>query len=231
MLEREDFRQLPKIRQDLGLPPEEHFGMLREYMESFIRIKPTLAPEVKRKVLDGLKSARTDLKQQGLAASRAAVSAAWVFSLKNQFLDEGVKMLRDDIPAVFILYYDYALGFGNVVGEISEAADKEHELTDKTIADSVVREIDTFGLQVSTGEAADRYLDMKSDVERNAKLLKEDPTGFLLADDIVNIIRQAKDFVGSDMVVEYVLAGAEDARSLYQQVYGIAGPFFSDSLH
>lgn len=233
MTEREgDMHQLPGIREALGKPSKEEisFVLNSEFVKKHIGVfarghlflDPSLAPEGTKKVLNNLRLINELFKQRGFVSSRAAACALYVLLVRKYFLTEAENGLNENSPRFFRFYYDFAVGFGAVVGKIGDAANKDHDRMDSHIAENVT---DIFG-QASTGEEAEKYLRTKADVAKNAELLKEDPTGFLLADHIVANIRQGGDFAKSNVSVEYAVAGAELARDLYRETHRIAAPLY-----
>lgn len=219
--------QLVRIREEVGKPTQEEVDLvLNEFVGRFVRRDNPLSPEEKDKTLEQLRLAKLELERKGFSSTRVALSSGYIFLLKSHFLKEAETMLNDNAVQLFRFYYDYSLGFGALVGQIDESANKGHSSVDENISTYIFQRNVAFGLQRPTSEDADEYLHTSSRVLRNAESLKSDPTGFLLADEISRTIGQDKDFERSNVSVDYVIAGAEHARDLYKETYEIAGALY-----
>ncbi|MBI1982469.1 MAG: hypothetical protein HYY87_04220 [Candidatus Levybacteria bacterium] len=133
-------------------------------------------------------------------------------------------------PYAFSLFYDYLTGISSTTGviEIAEKAIGEtSEQATKTIAnhldfaDKVAEALTTEGLALD--RQINMFLGARRMRERFAKLLEQDPSGFILVDHIVDMLRPSlasnPSKSTSSCVPEFVAAGARLAQKTYKLIY------------
>lgn len=126
-------------------------------------------------------------------------------------------------PETFMTHFDASKGFAQV-GTIVCFAEEEIR---GTASESLPQAIDKIGLRGE--EAHVVFVNKKKIGEIAAKLLMEDPTGFLLVDETVRGLKGEKDsslkilhtFPDYPIIQSSVIAGAELGADLYKQLYAL----------
>ncbi len=163
------------------------------------------------------KSRRIDLSRAALCASFVLTQVGMsVFKLaEERFMDEDLVSFRFN--------FDFAAGVNAAAGIVLSA---EEEIAGE--ADEL-RERLTLSNHPSAGEGANQYLNMINEDRKSAELLKKDPTGVLLIDDLIKRVeKETSPYMTPFQVKEYFLAGATTARDLYTRLYLTTAPLYPD---
>ena len=85
-------------------------------------------------------------------------------------------------------------------------------------------------LDLSVAKEVEEFLELKDSAKEGSQSLKKDPTGLSLVNSWVERFRSGDERVVANYhSKEYVLAGAELARDLYEKFYQIAAPLYPGS--
>lgn len=159
---------------------------------------------------------KTHLGTDSVKISCPILCFSFIEGLSNMLIESS----QNSLPDAFILSFDAACGMDMVADCI--------ELAEKTIGgkpDDFIEEL---------GERLPNLINKrKGQAHVCAELLKKDPTGFLLVDEVVCAIAGKEDALLKDLlpkldvaqlIKEYVVAGAEAGAILYKRFYKLCPP-------
>ncbi|HVZ66849.1 MAG TPA: hypothetical protein VG917_01175 [Patescibacteria group bacterium] len=161
--------------------------------------------------------------------------ASWYTSQQVVVLAEQVARLKFNAASFedFVAWYDISMGAAQVTGTIEMVQMRSsglEELSDELIAQAIgITEPIMHGNHSSLIHEAEVYLANQNFLNSSLKLLKEDDTGFKLADEIVkytagerNKLIKNGSFASGNSMKGLVARGASLAAEVYKSVYSKA---------
>lgn len=162
-------------------------------------------------------------------AEPAALASWFLYAVISGQFVQRIKQAtaQGDLPT-FRFAFDYTIGLNGVFGEVIQAhgvlegdpTGNERLRQFFTEADAIygMKQVDT-NLEVAGQRAAEA-----------GRLLAEDPTGFLVVDRYVDLLKtKPSDYVDRSQSKGYVIAGAELGRDLYKEIYPLAVELYPEA--
>jgi len=180
-----------------------------------------------RRAFEYLSKYKLDEQKNGTSLSRPLLCAIFLLNnLSDKFMDTARHADSENNIEQFRFFYDFGIGSQLVLHSIFQA---EEGLSDRG-EDTRVSFLSHVSKKLSktTGEMVEEYLRMKRDETDSLGLLREDPSGFLLLDSLVEKVKADSDLRIGLHTKKYVLAGAETSRDLYKKIYEIAAPLYPE---
>lgn len=183
----------------------------------------------RNKTFKGLSVSKATHEEDGCKMSRvmncvSIVLGTLAIDFRNSaaecLVDE--KLADEDKKKYFKFFFDLSMGSQSSLYPLMTA---ENELRG-TAEEQKLESVSYVGktMNISMGGQGDHYLRLKIESAEALKLLIADPRGFLLADTMLEKIKDASVF--PNMTRAYLIAGAELAGNLYKKVYEIAEPLY-----
>lgn len=218
-----------RIRRDeAGNPSQEQIDYVMQEVVPLVRSGFIDGIGEPRRVFDDLSKFKLDEQKNGTSLSRPLLCAytLFLYEVCDKFIGLARRADSENDIEQFRFFFDFGRGSELVLHSIFGAEEglsdrgEESRLEATSLASKM--------LDISTGEAAEGYLRMKRDETYSLGLLRQDPSGFLLLDSVVEKVKADSDFHIGLHTKEYVLAGAEVARDLYKKIYEIAAPLYPE---
>lgn len=159
-------------------------------------------------------------KQTGVNPSRPILCARVLSetlskSLNQMALDSHQAGNKSD----FVFWFDVAHGITVTASAIILAEEYIRDNADNIITDRIVRFEEYKEKPTAPDVETERYLAMRAEGKEYADLLIEDPSGFLLVDTFVELVKQYKMRIMPHQIPQYVVAGSELAQAAYKATY------------
>lgn len=169
-------------------------------------------------------------RESGVPISRIILCGDIVLSIGQKVAELAREALNASNMADFNFYYDFHRGMSVVINGLGEAESKRLGQYEKEASEALSNmvQIENMG----PVEETEIYFSLIKGATENSKLLKDDISGFSLADRLVNDVKENIPMigVGRDIEpVEYLTAGAQTAANYYKKFYRLVKPLYEKS--
>jgi hypothetical protein len=182
--------------------------------------------------LEGIKKLKQEHEEYaGKSISRIALCTGIIANcLGDEVWSLARNAFRANNIADFNFYFDFFNGASIIVNGLSDADEENRGQYEEFLAEVVLDpNVDS---NVDMSEKVDLYLMEKKIVNENLKLLKDDSSGFSLADRLMTDIEKIypRKVLDPDRnPIEYVSAGAQLVADCYKKLYQLVEPLYPDS--
>lgn len=218
--------RLMALRQAMGRPPTSEVDRFLRYVPELRRDAFRVVRDNKDAILQEFQRLRSDGLDHGITQSKPYLCAVFTRTIAGGPLKRAEECLKERQIPGFRFFYDVYNGMSNTSATIAAAEDELRGGSDQAILAYLDNTRSAFNAELSITEDAETYANFSVIVSDLAKNLQSDPTGFSLVDYYISMLAEFQKGSSSKTSPKYELVGAELARDLYKELYGMAGELY-----